>query len=112
MRDRSNVGIGMIKLCIFVDFLAKKKIELEQLYFWHKSIKIWWERKGKRVSQTRKKSITPDTDFMWVPGRVKTNCLLRHTLQTIYLCVLQAHFLIFASFFISAHTVDYRITSP
>ncbi len=37
--------LDMVKLWIFLDFMAKKKLDLDEVYFWHKSTSTCWKRK-------------------------------------------------------------------
>ncbi len=59
---------GIIKLWIFLDFWVKKKSELGELYFWITPIAFVGNAR-ETSSQNRSNA---DTDFRWVPLRVKT----------------------------------------
>ncbi len=53
----------MIKLWIFVDFAAKKKSDLDEVYFWPKSTGICWKRKRNEFAKSQ---------FIWqqIPAQV------------------------------------------
>ncbi len=56
----------MIKLWIFLEFMAKKKLDLDEVYFWHKSHCICWKHKGNGINGFVK------SQFIWqqIPAQV------------------------------------------